>query len=163
MEKSELYTTYQYSVELAEFFFSYENYYLAMGESLDNTWTVSVPNPDYWYPEIVEFARIKIKEKNYVVIDPNGFIGTEEKKWSRSVIPTRYLHLKFEIPIEVLSNREVRQLVVYKGTVTNDGTFPNVALPQDILEKGKPLWNQNTEPFTALALVDNMVDYILVF
>ena len=101
--------------------------------------------------------------KSFVIEDPQGTISANDSSWSVSKTPTRHVYLQFKFDAQDASNKVIRQVGIFSGTVKKD-TVPIGQMfltPSDLEDDGILFMIQNIEPNSRNASTREIYEYVI--
>ena len=103
--------------------------------------------------------------KSYVTEDPNGTIVANNSTWSQSTEPTRHIYLQFKFEASDASDKVVRQVGLFQGSVKKDTVEVGKLFlqPSDLEDEGILFMYQNIEPVSRNASTREIYEYVITF
>lgn len=152
---------------VASLFKGHSDIYCAIGKMPNgqSEWVSPPPDDVTALSLLNEIGRRRITSSNYVVEDPLGLIGVDNKYYTVTLSPTNLVYLKFSFDAGNAANERVLQIGIFTE-VTKKVAVPqgqNYLIPSEIENAGNLFFIMNIAPVVVDPLRKFTVDAVIRF
>ncbi|EAM1616332.1 hypothetical protein EU642_22100 [Salmonella enterica] len=111
-----------------------------------------------------ELGRRTVTQKQYCTPKADGEIIVSQGRFTRSVVPTKYLYLRFAFDFNDAAQADIRELGIFVGstTVAKPATT-DYYLPSEVTDQGQLLVSENIDKLTRSQQIRQQFEFVIQF